>query len=830
MSATQLDLRRRPTPGSRRWISSEIANSVLCSASPVLGLVIQAHPPASFSWARQDIRNLVNIARVLVYDHGDMSGDRGLKTLASDLLRVVDAETRGSRERPIFFLCHSVGGLVVKVALTQASRSSTHQPLFRRCHGVGFFATPHRGSKFLASEDYKPSIERLLRLANPLPSVLIRELMPESPALLKVDENFKELVSEMRVWSLYEAADSRLLERRVSGAKEVQLTTVIASMRSMTEMHTHARGEVRGINLHASLKLEQQGGLVKIHGFYEPDSPLTVEAGSSLRVFVTKRSLSNFYDTAPKQLLQERLDVEDKDSEILNRATSLIPPSSAAPRFLEHVPEDERRFELSSAANQPRSQLSLTRPKEVLSPTVEDGDIDNSDFEASDPVAIRGGGVPSKTSVQRDLKGEMDPNTDFPSDEVSQGSSSPVMRESSVSAPNSPTQSPVLRFVRFSGESWTRKEGPVHRNSTGTARDPRPSSVAYPQLLRRRLLSVSGVAAPPPLLSIQDYDLREESTAATDHSATPSFHPQPSKETPKFVWIHVSANNPSWVRKVFEALSVHQRRDFSEVLNEENWKSRHARGRHSQHHACFLKTTCAFTSLKFKFPPNGPGSAKTAPQYRERSTSAGSIQQIPAPDCLYLYFPFLHFDSYKMLIRRRDMIRRRMRQGRTCPVPRDVQENSSIELRMIWEFLGHDPPVNCRRTLDQYRYPSLRDTRARDDDQMLYKMTKQSVYRAVERRNTSFSLKNGINWIGRQLTHHFEGDSEDGGDGADSDDTCSEIDSGEPGLDDGKAMQDVLDGNVLMVDQLWLWAIDSSENSLLLSCLFFGAAHGLESN
>jgi len=44
---------------------------------------------------------------------------------------------------------------------------------------------------------------------------------------------------------------------------------------------------------------------------------------------------------------------------------------------------------------------------------------------------------------------------------------------------------------------------------------------------------------------------------------------------------------------------------------------------------------------------------------------------------------------------------------------------------VIWQFLGHDPPINCRRTLDQFGYPSLLDTRARDDDQMLYKMTKQ---------------------------------------------------------------------------------------------------------
>lgn len=875
MSATQLELRRRPTPGSGRWDGSEVANALYKSAGPVLGGVIQKNPPASFSCARQGIRKLVDIARVLVYDHGDMSGDRRLTTLASDLLRVVDTERRGSEERPIFFLCHSVGGLVVKFALTQASRHSTYQPLLRSCHGIGFFATPHRGSKFLASEYYKPSIERLLKLAGPLPSTLMRDLAPESPALLKVDETFKELASEIRVWSFYEATNSRLLEKRESGAKEVQLKTVISSMRStllglrhekvyglqathascagfgkdnaetarlfldefasaveaadelnrnsMVAMHIHTKGGIQGVDLHASLKLQDQERLVKIHGFYEPDPFLTVEAGSSLRVFVTGRSLSDFYKEAPEQLLQERLDNEDRESEVLKRATSLHPPSAAALSLAIPVSADERRFEKRSATNQPRTgrpPLSLTRSHEVLSPTVDDGNIDNSDLGTSHPLAIQGGDVPSKISEQQEIFQEPI-STKFLPNEASQGNSSSVIpkRPRSEKVPNSPIRSPVIRFIETSIESQTRRDDQERRKSSGAAKEPRPDSVAHLQSSRGRLLSASRVPADSPCVSIQDYDLREGS-AVTDNPARPSLHTHPSKETPKFVWIHVPANNPSWVPKVLEALSSYQKMDLSELLNEEHWKSRHARGRHSQHHACFLKSTCAFASLKYKLPQYGPGSARTVPHRSDRRTSTESIQQDPPTHCLYLYFPFLHFDSYKTLIRRRDMIRRRMKQGRTCPVPKDVQDNSSFELRMIWEFLGHDPPVNCRRTLDQYRYPSLRDTRARDDDQMLYKMTKQSMSRAVERRSTSFRLKNEINRVGRQFSRHSEENSEDGGDGADSDDIFS-VDSGrEQDLDGGNGMQDVLDGNVLMVDQLWLWAIDSSEDFIPFLCFF----------
>lgn len=182
--------------------------------------------------------------------------------------------------------------------------------------------------------------------------------------------------------------------------------------------------------------------------------------------------------------------------------------------------------------------------------------------------------------------------------------------------------------------------------------------------------------------------------------------------------------------------------------------------------------------------------------------------------CLYLYFPFLHFDTYRTLIKRRDMIRRRLSQGRSKPVPLSVANNDSLEERVIWEFLGHDPPINCRRTLDQYRYPSLHDTRARDDDQMLYKMTKERIdlgdYGSSESfshgqhtdENTQVHRDTGFD---DEILHEAEQDDLRGG----SDDN-SDVEETEE--EDLRPEDDILDGNVLMVDQIWLWVIDTSEN------------------
>lgn len=147
------------------------------------------------------------------------------------------------------------------------------------------------------------------------------------------------------------------------------------------------------------------------------------------------------------------------------------------------------------------------------------------------------------------------------------------------------------------------------------------------------------------------------------------------------------------------------------------------------------------------------------------------------------FFPYLHFDSYKRLIRRRDLIIQRLKQGRARPIPESVSKSESLELQVIWEYLANDPPVNCRRTLDQFGYPSLRDTRSRDDDQMLYKLTKERGCQAGRPDLSSqWSSSEGTTWRERLI--------------------------GRNKRDDEVGEEDVLNGNVLMVDQLWLWSIN----------------------
>jgi hypothetical protein len=190
-----------------------------------------------------------------------------------------------------------------------------------------------------------------------------------------------------------------------------------------------------------------------------------------------------------------------------------------------------------------------------------------------------------------------------------------------------------------------------------------------------------------------------------------------------------------------------------------------------------------------------PGQANL--QYIGSPLTRSSSLTVPSEPVIYLFMPFLHFDSYKNLLRRRSLIQRRLRQGRARPVPQGVASLPSLDLQVIWEYLGYDPPVNCRRTLDQYGYPSLHDTRPRDDDQMLYKMTKERIVPSDPADSNTCDSSEGAARRTARETSSLKSKTHE----ADCD--CSEEES-------AQNENDVLNGNVLMVDQLWMWTIGQS--------------------
>ena len=99
---------------------------------------------------------------------------------------------------------------------------------------------------------------------------------------------------------------------------------------------------------------------------------------------------------------------------------------------------------------------------------------------------------------------------------------------------------------------------------------------------------------------------------------------------------------------------------------------------------------------------------------------------------------------------------------------------------LIKAYLNHKPPLHVRRTLDQSFYYMLADTRKRDRDQVVYRYVKRALEGEVE---TEAAQNQGDDHVG-----------------------------GKARLDPERSKK-LQDAKLFMVDQLWLWIIPACGNS-----------------
>lgn len=94
----------------------------------------------------------------------------------------------GIGERPVVWVAHSMGGLLVKKMLLDASQDPEMHGLLQNTKGIMFYSVPHHGT-FMA--EYSVNVRYLL-----FPSIEVRELCKDSPALHSLNDNFLNLAKE----------------------------------------------------------------------------------------------------------------------------------------------------------------------------------------------------------------------------------------------------------------------------------------------------------------------------------------------------------------------------------------------------------------------------------------------------------------------------------------------------------------------------------------------------------------------------------------------------------------------------------------------------------
>ncbi|KAI1123789.1 hypothetical protein F5Y10DRAFT_45506 [Nemania abortiva] len=759
------------------------ASSVL---TPTINRVL---PKASHLWIRQGIRKEVSQARVMLYRHRELIDGMTIESAADDLIEQVLKVRAGLKQaRPIFFICHSIGGLVVKSAIVKARENQELRTLMYDCHGVTFFATPHRGSSYLSMPHLRESIQQLLFLEKPLPRSITDRLRLGYKPLLKLHERFVDIASELRLWTFYETVDSQLSGLGNGDFDEVHFSAPVTSIKSgligsrseqalsLESDHAHCAsfgplnlqimhsylydlGEavrkadaLSSTYIHTPLHLPTKVK-VELVGFYDdPDS----DVDHSVRLYVTRNYLSEFLEKGPEDCLRARM-------------------NTMAPRM--RRPSMPRRHAASPSR--------VSRAVSILSNVQELGQrILGSSRSSGDRAR----------SAERDFPSQPSPEIVVTSHTPRRPSLAGAASEPLPSVDVSPRRSrgltvPALTTPGFSPSPSRRSNESVRSNIDEITRTFSEPIAPDAKLVTDGSDHNSGGLAQVEGEGSDPARSRRKERAATMQDFTAGFSRPPTKR--KFMWIHLPFNNPYWVKGIFDKLSESQNRNYSKLLSNDYWTSKHIQGRQKNWHVTYVKPGCAFVPAETTVPRT------PSPGRSERSASPNIT-----PAHFYLYLPYLHYDTYINIVRRRNIIKRRMKHGRARPVPQDIAELESLESRVIWQFIGYEHPLNARRTLDQYGYPALQDTWARDDDQMLYKLTKQRITDPLKQKRDMFH--NGDEHPSAASPFATSRLASPADRLTKVDDT-NIIDEPDTDSDD-----DIINGNVLMVDQLWLWAVDNN--------------------
>ncbi|KAJ5240233.1 hypothetical protein N7468_004852 [Penicillium chermesinum] len=653
------------------------------------------------SWLRVEVLKFMPQARVLLYNHGPVHDHDNLETLGARLLKTLLNERKNeSSRRPLFFVCHSTGGLVAKSCLVQASRADPNEAVYTSCYGIAFLATPHQGSSYLSAEEYGPSITQLFHLEQEIPCSLRDQLRPRQDKLRYLTNQFKAISSDMRVWSFLETVDSvltvtdpefgSLIEFHapitsiksglldIEHENEVPMATDHVGTASFQGQESFRNNFLQDLTASALKAVElsertdtylnvDQEVIIQINGFFE-DTALGVSDESPLKLWSTRVTLDKYLGSGPKACLKERLK-----------------------RHQHHDFDYEKDPRLSRPSLRENPNFTVNGPH---SPQIHVTEAARDDYFAR-------------------------PSSESPPP--------PVERRRKKS---------IAKVLGLASRSHKRNASDT--GSEGSSRPP-SDSLSPPRL--------SGFLSIP--ASTRDR-INQFAEAPDVPRPAPRFdHPEPGTE--KLLWIHVPYTHTAWVSQVLRR-ACYDRHDtdfMAKFINQEHWYGNLIRARHLEPHARYVRPQCIHS--------------------RQLDISQGTHEVMPEDPRMALYVPYLHWDTYRNVIQRRKVVEDRLRQGRSRPVPNRIAK-SSLEAQLIWEYLGSEPPIHFRRTLDQFGYPNLRSTVARDDDQMLWKRTRRPAR------------------LDDQLREYLEAANDD--------------------PDGEEEPTEFMDGNVLMVDQLWLWIVD----------------------
>ncbi|RJE25535.1 hypothetical protein PHISCL_02147 [Aspergillus sclerotialis] len=157
-------------------------------------------------WLRDFLPKQLPRARILLFGYnsnvGIQSSSAGVREQAQNLVNKIWVERQECEYRPILFIAHSLGGIVVKEALVQAKLGEKYGFICTATFGIEFFSTPHRGSSWASIGDIFAKAARAT-LRNP-GNTFLNALKKGDLYASELTANFQQLQERYKYLNFYE--------------------------------------------------------------------------------------------------------------------------------------------------------------------------------------------------------------------------------------------------------------------------------------------------------------------------------------------------------------------------------------------------------------------------------------------------------------------------------------------------------------------------------------------------------------------------------------------------------------------------------------------------
>lgn len=124
------------------------------------------------------------------------------------LLNATVRSRRSCLSRPLVFVAHSLGGIIVKEALIESRKQGAHDSTYdisRHCPAIIFFGTPHRGLSAAAWGSMLSSMARAAMFNTN--STILADLDPSSGSskLEDIERDFNDFLKSMKIYTFQES-------------------------------------------------------------------------------------------------------------------------------------------------------------------------------------------------------------------------------------------------------------------------------------------------------------------------------------------------------------------------------------------------------------------------------------------------------------------------------------------------------------------------------------------------------------------------------------------------------------------------------------------------